>query len=162
MPEEVVPEEVVPEEVVPEEVVPEEVVPEVVVPQVDDLVVPSFQNNEDDEEDDVFSTNTNSTVSHTTTTNPSFVFPSAEKKNIYANEYMEGIGSLTELMENQKNNVYLQTDFGSMPTSRLEKLCKDRNIDITGKRQNEWRALLEADEEERMKCLLQIENDSVL
>ena len=49
-----------------------------------------------------------------------------------------------------------------MPTSRLEKLCKDRNIDITGKRQNEWRALLEADEEERMKCLLQMENDSVL
>ena len=138
------------------------VAPEVVVPQVDDLVVSSFQNNDDDEEEDVFSTNTTSTVSHTTTSNPSFVFPSAEKKNIHANEYMDGIGSLADFMENQKSNVYYQLDFGSMPSSRLEKLCKERNLNITGKRQNEWRAMLEADEEERMKCLLQMENDSVL
>ena len=60
------------------------------------------------------------------------------------------------------HGFHIQTDFGSMPSSRLEKMCKDRNLNITGKRQNEWRAMLEADEEQRMKCLLAIENDSIL
>ena len=161
--------EVVPEtsvsEVAPEtsvsEVAPEtSVSEEVVVPQVDDLVVSSFEI-DSEEEDDVFSTNTTSSMSQTTQ-NPSYVFPSADKKDIYANEFMEGIGSLTDFVENQENNLYIQTDFGSMPSSRLEKMCKDRNLNITGKRQNEWRAMLEADEEQRMKCLLAIENDSIL
>ena len=152
-------------EVVPEtsvsEVAPEtSVSEEVVVPQVDDLVVSSFEI-DSEEEDDVFSTNTTSSMSQTTQ-NPSYVFPSADKKDIYANEFMEGIGSLTDFVENQENNLYIQTDFGSMPSSRLEKMCKDRNLNITGKRQNEWRAMLEADEEQRMKCLLAIENDSIL
>ena len=131
-----------------------------IVPQVDDLVVSSFEI-QPEEEDDVFSVHTNSSVSQKPPM-PSYVFPSAERKDIYGNEFMEGIGSMTDFFENQKNNSYLHTDFGSMPTSRLEKLCKDRNIDITGKRQNEWRALLEADEEERWTRRLQMENDSVL
>ena len=98
--------EVVPEtsvsEVAPEtsvsEVAPEtSVSEEVVVPQVDDLVVSSFEI-DSEEEDDVFSTNTTSSMSQTTQ-NPSYVFPSADKKDIYANEFMEGIGSLTDFVE---------------------------------------------------------------
>ena len=133
---------------------------EVNVPQVDDLVVSSFEM-QSEEEDDIFSTNTNSSMSQTTQ-NPSYVFPSADKQNIYANEFMDGIGSMTDYMENQKNNRYLQPDFGSMPSARLEKMCKDRNLDITGKRVNEWRVMLEDDQEQRMKCLLEMENDTIL